>query len=157
MAGELRNARERAIQTLWFEGVGLALVAPLYGWLSGSDLSQSFLLIAVLSLTVMAWAATFNTVFDRLEWRWAGRVASERPHRWRVVHAVALEFTAVLVTCPVIYALTPLSWTEALLADLALTATYAVYGYAFHWVYDLLRPVASSVADASSQLSGRDR
>lgn len=148
----LRSGRERLIQTLWFEGVGLVLVSPLYAVLSGSDLSQSLVLVAALSLTVMTWAAVFNTLFDRLEWRWARRVASARPHRWRLVHAVGLELTALLVTCPVIYALTPMGWTEALLADLALTATYAAYGYAFHWGYDRLRPVTPAASAAASCL-----
>lgn len=141
MTPGIRSWRERAIQTLWFEGVGLLLVSPLFAWASGSGGGESMRVVAALSAVVMAWAAVYNTVFDLVEHRLTGRVASDRPHRLRTLHAVGLEGTAVLLTWPVIYAMTDLSWGEALLADLGLTATYMVYGYAFHWVYDRLRPV----------------
>jgi uncharacterized membrane protein len=143
MAAVLRSARERAIQTLCFEGIGLAIVAPLYGWLSGAGIAESLLLIAALSLVVMAWAALFNTLFDWAEWQLVHCVASSRPHRWRLVHAVALEVSAVLVSCPVIVLLTGLSWWDALLLDMALTLVYVGYGYVFHLAFDRLRPVST--------------
>lgn len=142
MVDGIRTWRERAEQTLWFEGVGLALVAPLYAWVSGSGGGESLLLLATLSLVVMAWAAAYNTLFDIAERRCTGRVASDRPHGLRTVHAIGLEGSAVLLTCPVIRAMADLSWSAALLANLGLTATYVVYGYAFHRAYDRLRPVA---------------
>lgn len=37
--------------------------------------------------------------------------------------------------------LTPLSWLEALVADIGLILTYARYGYFFHLGFDHLRPV----------------
>lgn len=137
----IRSSRERAIQTLWFEGIGLAVVAPLYGWVVGAGLGESFALIAAVSVVVMAWSAAYNTVFDRVELRIARRVASDRPPLWRTVHAVGHEVTAILVSCPVIYAMTDLGWWDALLADLGLTAAYAAYAYAFHFTFDRLRPV----------------
>lgn len=141
-AAGLRNTRERVIQTLAFELGGLLLVTPLFAWASGSQAGESLRLLVALSVVVMTWSALYNTLFDLAERRFAGRVASERPHRWRVLHALGLETTAVVVSTPVIVWLTPLGWIEALVADLALTAVYAVYAYAFHWVFDRLRPVA---------------
>lgn len=142
----LRSGRERLIQTLAFEAGGLLLVAPLYAVVSGSGQGESFALIAALSAAVMAWSALFNTAFDIAERRLAGRVASERPERWRLVHAVLHEATAVIVTWPLIVAMTGLSWAAALLADLGLTAVYAVYAYVFHRVYDDWRPVQRTAA-----------
>ena len=137
----LRGARERLIQTLWFEGVGIALVAPLYGLFTGASMHQSAVLLLALSLTVMAWAACFNTVFDWLEARWARRCASDRPPRWRIAHAMLLEATAAIVTWPLIVALADLDWGSALAADILLTLMYALYGYVFHLGFDRLRPV----------------
>lgn len=37
-----------------------------------------------------------------------------------------------------------LGWMAALLADVGLTFLYSAYGYAFHLVFDRLRPVTSS-------------
>lgn len=141
MAQGLRSARERVVQTLWFEGIGLLLVAPLYAVVAGAGLRDSFAMVAVVSVVVMLWSAVFNTVFDAVEWRWTGRVASDRPHRLRSLHALLHELTAMVVSCPVIYAMTPLGWGEALLADLGLTLAYTGYAYVFHLGYDRLRPV----------------
>jgi uncharacterized membrane protein len=137
----VRSAPERALQTLWFEAIGIAVVAPLYALGAGDSMSSSALLLLALSLAVMAWSAGFNTAFDRLEAHWTGRRASDRPQRWRIAHALLHEASAVLVTWPLIVALTELSWPEALVADLALTLTYAAYAYLFHLGFDRLRPV----------------
>jgi uncharacterized membrane protein len=139
--GVLRSGRERAIQTLAFEALGLALVSPLFAWFIGASAGESLLVLGVLSLAVMAGSAFYNTVFDQVEARAAGRVASDRPHRLRVVHAIGLELTAALATWPLIVALTPLGWLQALVADIGLMLAYAVYGYFFHLAFDRLRPI----------------
>lgn len=141
MATGLRSPRERLVQTLWFEGLGLVLVAPAYAAVSGAPAGESFVLIAALSLAVMLWAALYNTVFDVLERRRTGRVASDRPHGLRTLHAIGLEASSVVVTWPLVWALTPLSWWGALAADLGLAVVYALYGYVFFWAFDRLRPV----------------
>lgn len=143
MDAGLRTPHERLIQTLWFEGLGLLLVAPLYAWASGAAMGESFTVVVVLSIAVMLWAAFYNTVFDRIERRRTGRVASDRPHRLRTVHAVGLEVSSVLVTWPLLWALTDLGWWGALAADLGLSVLYAAYGYVFFWLFDRLRPVAA--------------
>jgi len=137
----LRSPRERLLQTLWFEGLGVLIIAPLYAWASGGGMADSLALIAAVSLAVMLWAALFNTVFDAVEWRCLGRVASDRPAGLRLLHAVAFEASAVVVSCPVIVAVAGVGWREALLADIALTITYAAYGYVFHCIFDRLRPL----------------
>lgn len=144
VAEGLRTPRERLIQTLWFEGVGLLLVAPAYAWASGAGMGDSFVLVVALSIAVMLWAALYNTLFDRVERRRTGRVASDRPHGLRSLHAIGLEVSSVLVTWPLIWALTSLGWWGALAADLGLSAVYAVYGYLFFWVFDRLRPVPAA-------------
>lgn len=142
----LRSPRERLHQTLCFEAGGLLLVTPLVVLATGHSAQESAALLAVLSLAVMAWAAVFNTTFDHAEHRLTGRVASQRPPRWRLVHAVLHEATAVLVTWPLIVAMTDLGWMAALWADLGLTLVYAAYAYGFHLAYDRWRPVGSGAA-----------
>lgn len=141
MAGGLRSARERILQTLCFEGLGLLLVAPLYAWVSGAHTGESFVMVAAVSVAVMVWAALYNTAFDMVERRRTGRVASDRPHGLRTLHAIGLEVSSVVVTTPVIWAMTDLGWWGALLADLGLAVAYSAYAYLFHWGYDRLRPV----------------
>jgi len=137
----LRSARERLLQTVCFEAGGLMLVAPLVALATGRGAGESLGLLAALAALVMAWAAIYNTAFDVVERRMAGRLASDRPARWRLLHAIGHEATALVVTWPAIVAMTGLSWRAALVADFALTVIYAAYAYAFHRVYDRWRPV----------------
>jgi uncharacterized membrane protein len=141
--GAVRNLRERVIQTVWFELLGLALVAPPFAYFSGATAGDSFTLLLVLAIVVAAWSGLYNSVFDLVEVRLTGRVASDRPHRWRVLHAIGLEASAVLLTWPLVVAFTPLGWQQALVADIGLTLAYAAYGYVFHLAFDRLRPVLS--------------
>ena len=137
----LRSRRERVIQTLWFEALGLVIVSPLFAFFTGASTGESFTVLAALSIAVMGWAAFYNTAFDRIEQRCTGRVASDRPHRWRVVHTILLEASALVVTWPLIVALSSLGWLEALGAEIGLTLAYTLYGYVFHLGFDRWRPV----------------
>lgn len=148
--GPIRSRRERLLQTLWFEALGLALASPLFAWFAGASTGESMLVLAVLSMAVMCWSALYNTVFDLVDLRCTGRVASDRPQSLRLVHAIGHEITAALVIWPLIVLLTPLGWLEALAADLGLTLAYAVYGYFFHLGFDRLRPVRARAGSSGS-------
>jgi uncharacterized membrane protein len=137
----LRSRRERALQTLCFEALGLTLVSPLFAWFADASSGDSLRVLAALSVAVMCWSALYNTLFDLADLLCTGRVASERPRGLRLVHAIGLETTATLVTWPLLVWLTPLGWLDALAAELGLTAAYAAYGYCFHLGFDHLRPV----------------
>ncbi|MDH5341045.1 MAG: hypothetical protein OEW22_14780, partial [Rubrivivax sp.] len=63
----LRSARERVIQTLWFEGVGLVVVAPLYALVAASPVGESVAVVAAVSVVVAVWAALYNMLFDVVE------------------------------------------------------------------------------------------
>jgi uncharacterized membrane protein len=104
-------------------------------------MSGSAVLLAALALAVMLWSPVHNTLFDMAEWRLARRVASDRPHRLRLLHALSHETTSLVVTVPILMSLGGLTLAEAVLADLGLTAIYAAYAYGFHLLYDHLRPV----------------
>jgi len=54
-----------------------------------------------------------------------------QPQRWRIAYALLHEASAVLVTWPLIVALTDLGWREVLAADLVLALTYATYAEVF--------------------------
>lgn len=137
----IRSLRERAIQTLAFEVGGLVLAAPLYWLVFGGDAEEGLILVAAVSVAVLAWSPIHNTAFDWLEWRIARRVASDRPARLRLLHALSHEATAIIVSLPVIMALGGHGLVEALAVDLGLTLLYTGYAYVFHAVYDRLRPV----------------
>lgn len=137
----LRSLRERIIQTLSYEAGGLLLAAPAYALVFGKAAHESFILVAAMSITAMAWAGLHNTLFDVAEMKLSARVASDRAHGWRAVHALSTEATSVLVTLPVIMWLGGYGFWAALVVDIGFTLFYAAYGYGFHWLFDWLRPV----------------
>ncbi len=63
----LRSARERVVQTLSFELIGLLLMAPLYAVVADAGMRESFAMVAVVSMVVMTWSAIFNSCFDVIE------------------------------------------------------------------------------------------
>ena len=137
----VRNARERLLQTMLFETGGLLLITPLLAWVTGAQAGESLALLVVLSAAIMSWSALYNTVFDHAEARWALRTASARPHRLRLLHAMGLEVSSALLTCPIIVWMTGLGWWQAMAADIALSLVYATYGYLYHLAFDHWRPV----------------
>jgi uncharacterized membrane protein len=144
--GAIRSRRERLIQTLWFEVLGIVIVSPLFPHFAGPSLAESLIVLTALSITMMCWSALYNTAFDLIEVRCTGRVASDRPHGLRVLHTIGNEATALIVTWPLIVALTPLAWLQALAAEIGLTLAYALYGYLFHLGFDRMRPVRAAAS-----------
>jgi uncharacterized membrane protein len=142
----LRSPRERFIQTLAFEIGGLVLSVPLYVLATGRGVGDGALLMVALAVAVMTWSPLHNAVFDWVDLRLSGRLASDRPHHWRMVHAVSHEVTVVMVTLPITVWLGGFTLWEAIAASLGLTLVYTVYAYGFHLVYDRLRPVGQENA-----------
>lgn len=142
----LRTARERVIQTLAYEAGGLAVAIPLYALAFGTEADESAFVLAAVSVAMMIWSLNHNTLFDLVEWRMIRRVASDRPHSQRVLHALSHEVTAAVVTVPILMVLGDLGFGEALLADIGLSVVYTLYAYVFHWIYDRLRPIQPNVS-----------
>jgi uncharacterized membrane protein len=143
----LRSVRERWLQICAYEFVGLAVAAPLYGVVFGGGATEGAVVIIALFLPELLWSVMHNATFDWVEWRYARRVASSRPHRWRVIHAVSHEVTSTVISLPVIMLVTDHGIMGALVVDLWLGVFYAVYAYLFHIVFDWLRPVPPLVVE----------
>ena len=137
----LRSLRERVIQTLTYELIGLSVISPLVAKFNAMETVSSAVLLILVAATCLAWAPLHNIMFDLADWHCSRRVASDRPQCWRIFHAVSLEATSTLVTVPVIMVFTGYSFWQSLLIDVSLTLAYSAYAYLFHLTYDRLRPV----------------
>ena len=137
----LRSLRERIIQVIAFEVGAFLLAVPLYALIFEESAASSALLLTVLTAAVMVWSPIHNTLFDWVDGRLSGRLASDRLHRWRIVHAVSHEATTMFFTLPLILGMTGLGLKEALALDVGLTLFYAAYAYIFHLVFDMVRPM----------------
>lgn len=149
----LRTKRERFIQSVAYEGCSFFVMVPFYLFISGGSAQDAAILIVCLTVAEALWAPLFNSVFDRLDLRISGRVASDRRQFWRVVHAISHETSTVVVTVPILVFLGGHGWTEALLVDIGLTVVCIVYAYFFHLVFDALRPVEVSAPKVPLRLA----
>ena len=143
---KLRSTRERIIQTLWYEAIGLALSVPAFVMVFGGEAEHGFQLLAALALTCMLWSPLHNTGFDWIDLRLSGRTACQRPRGLRILHAISHEATSVMVTLPILIFFGGFGLLEALIVDVALTIFYTVYAFVFHLGYDRLRPVLPAAA-----------
>jgi len=142
----LRPLRERVLQTATLEFGALTLVSPLYASLFRTAMTESVLLMAAISVSVLVFSPVYNHAFDLVEWRRCRRLASDRPQPCRLLHAAGHEVGSMIVTVPVILALTDHRLGVAVGLDIGLSLFYTGYVWVFCMVYDRLRPMRSRTA-----------
>jgi uncharacterized membrane protein len=138
---KLRSLPDRLRQIALFEVGGLLLITPPFAWASGVPIGDSLGLLALLALIAAVWNGCYNTGFDWIEGRLAGRSADRRPYRLRVLHAFGFEGGILALGLPVIVWWTGMGWFEALIADIALACAYVAYAFGFNLSYDRLFPI----------------
>lgn len=140
----IRSPRERLLQAVAFEAGGLVMVAPVYGLVMGAGALDSVAVVVGVAVTAALVSPLHNHVFDLIEWRLTGRLASDRPPRMRMLHALSHEGSSTIATVPVIMLLGGHGFWAALAIDVAMTVFYAVYLYGFHLFWDRWRPVRAT-------------
>lgn len=128
-------------QVCLFEVGGLLLITPPFAWASGVSLSESVGLLALVALIAAVWNGCYNTAFDWVEGRLTGRTADRRPWGLRAMHAFGFEIGLLVMSLPLIMALTGMDWLQALVADLGLAAAYVLYAMVFIKGYDRMFPI----------------
>ena len=137
----LRTTRERVLQTCLFEVGGIAIVTPFFVLIYGTSSHEGLLLLVAISVAVLVWSPIYGKVFDTIEQKFSKRVASDRQHHVRLLHAILYEVTAVSMSLPLAMSIAGLSIWEASALNVQLTLFYIGYAYVFHLVYDTVRPV----------------
>jgi uncharacterized membrane protein len=141
----MRSVSERLRQALYFEGIGLVVIAPLFALASDRPMPSAALLLALLSGMAVCWNMLYCALFDRLEGRRTERAADRRPFPMRILHALGFESGLLLLTLPVIMLWTQMPFWHALAADMGLALAYAAYACLFNLAYDRLHPIAQDV------------
>ncbi len=139
----IRGFYERIIQTLAYETGGILIATPVYSLVMGERVSGSLRLLVALSIINVVWSPVHNTIFDTVEARLFRRIASDRPHSLRLVHAITHEASSIFVTLPLIMTIGNLGFWAAAATDVGLTLLYVGYAYVFHVAFDFWRPVRS--------------
>lgn len=152
---QFRTTKERIVQSIVYEISGTLLATFAYlSFFGGSGWGALSTMVA-LSVAFVIYAPFFNAAFDWIEWRVARRVASDRPHRIRVLHAILLEGSDTFLAVPILMGMGGHSLLEAIATDLALLALHSAFAYIYYLAFDRLRPIP--VAFPFPQRSVADR
>lgn len=152
-----RLFRERLLQSVVYEVTGTLLATAAYLFVFGGDAWDALTLMVVLSAAFVAYAPFFNIMFDTVEWRLAQRVASDRPHKVRVLHAFLLEGSDIVLSVPILMVLGDHSLGEAIATDLGLLALHSAYAYFYYLAFDRLRPIPVTVSCDGLGVAKKDR
>jgi len=139
-----RSALERFIQAVIYEVVAVVFLTPVYAYALDLPWDNSFATMSMISVAVIIWAAIYNATFDKLMFRWSGRLAHQKTQILRVLHAALYEATVTFIAVPIIIVMSGKSLWVALAADIAFSFVFAAYTYFFHLIYDRVRPVRAS-------------
>ena len=134
----MRSTSDRIRQALGFELVGLLIATPLFSWMFEHPLAEIGVLALLGATAATVWNYLYNLVFDHLLRRSTGTPHKTVPIRF--VHAILFEATLLLLLLPLFAWWLGVTLLDALLIDLSFAAFYAVYAFAFTWVYDALFP-----------------
>jgi uncharacterized membrane protein len=136
----MRTPRDRVRHAVLFEGLALAIVAPLGSRVFAISAGH-FGVVALVSTTIaLFWTYGFNLGFDHALRRLGRSLHKTLPMRG--LHALIFEAGLLCLLVPFIawYLAVPL-W-QAFMIDLSLAGFYLVYAFGFNWAYDVVFPLA---------------
>lgn len=136
----LRSGKDRLRYTISFELLLMAILVPAGAALFDKPIAEIGVLGAVLAGKAMLLNFFYNWIFDKVDAR-AGRVASERSHFGRILHAIGFEASLVVTSLPIYAWWLSIGLLEALITDITVTSFVVVYTYVFTLAYDRLFPL----------------
>ena len=139
----MRSFPDRLRHTLIFEAIALFLVAVPGGWLLDRPMEIMGALSLMFSVLAMSWNLAFNWMFDL--WDRKHRGMARRGVGIRIVHAVLFEAGLVTAGLFLIAWWLDMSYMDAFLLDISLSAFFLVYAFCYNWAYDMVFPVPREV------------
>lgn len=133
-----RSTKDRIRMALGFECIGLLLLIPACTWVLDKPAAELGLLAVLMSLLATWWNYQFNQLFDRYYLLPRGR--SVKTQYERIFHAIGFEFGLLAAILPLTAWYLDISIWHALLLDFGFMLFYLVYGYFYHWGYDIVFP-----------------
>lgn len=141
----LRSGRDRLRYTITFELLLMTMLIPAGMAFFDKSVMDIGLLGAILSSKAMVLNLIYNWGFDRIDAR-SGRIASERSHKGRILHAIGFEASLTLTSLPIYMLWLKIGVVEALAADVVVTTFVVAYTYVFTLAYDKAFPIVRPLA-----------
>lgn len=135
----MRSTPDRIRHALLFEGLGLAIVIPVGGWVFGLPVADMGIVAVVSATLATLWTYIYNLMFDRVMFRRVGH--TRKSIGLRVIHAFLFEGGLLLVLMPFIAWYLSISLIAAFWMDIAFATFYLVYAFVYNWLYDIVFPL----------------
>ncbi len=135
----MRSFPDRLRHTLIFEAIALFLVAVPGGWLLDRPMEIMGALSLMFSVLAMGWNLFYNWMFDL--WDRKYRAMARRGVGIRIVHATLFEAGLVIAGLFLIAWWLDMTYWDAFLLDVSLSAFFLVYAFCYNWAYDMVFPV----------------
>ncbi len=145
----LRSGRDRLRYTISFELLLMAILVPAGAAFFDKPIAEIGLLGAILAGKAMLINLVYNWVFDKIDAR-SGRVASERSHLGRILHAIGFEASLVVTSLPIYAWWLGIGLLEALVTDIIVTSFVVAYTYFFTLAYDRMFPLKHQTCSAGA-------
>lgn len=142
----VRTGKDRLRYSILFEGLLLAILAPLGAYVLDRPMVEIGALSVILSTKAMLLSLIYNWLYDQWDVR-RGRVPTARSFFGRVLHAAGFEVSLVLTSLPLVMWWLQLSLIQAIAMDLIVTALVFAYTFVFSWTYDQVFPVRQPPAE----------
>jgi uncharacterized membrane protein len=139
----MRTTFDRIRHAISFEAIALAIITPIGAWVFGLPLREMGLVTLISATIATFWNFGYNILFDHALLRL--RRTTQKTVALRVVHAVLFEVGLLALLVPFIALYLDVTLRVAFVMDVAFSAFYLVYAFAFNWAYDLMFPVAPTV------------
>ena len=125
----MRSFPDRLRHTLIFEAIALFLVAVPGGYILDRPMEIMGALSLMFSVLAMGWNLAFNWGFDLWDRKYI-----------RIVHAVLFEAGLVTAGLFLIAWWLDMTYIDAFLLDISLSAFFLVYAFGYNWAYDVVFP-----------------
>ena len=139
-----RSTAERLRMAVGFEVIGLLLLIPIGSLILNKSAAEFGWLAVMMSLLATWWNYQFNRWFDRYYLAPRGRTYKTQAER--IYHAVLFECGLLLAILPLTAWYLSISLWDALLLDVGFLLFYLLYGYCYHWVYDIVFPPKTALS-----------
>lgn len=136
----MRSKRDRIRYAISFEVTLMAMLIPAGSAFFDKPLTEIGLLGIILSGKALLLHLIYNWAFDRIDAR-NGKVASDRSHPGRILHAIGFEVTLTLTSLPLYMWWLDVGLIDALVTDIVVTSFVVFYTYVFTLGYDRVFPV----------------
>lgn len=142
---KLQGLKRRVIYVTLYEFFAVVLSALVFAASSTHELSSTWVLAVITSLTAVTWNFFFNLMFEAWE---ARQPVKGRSVARRVAHALGFEGGLGLFLIPLIAWWLELGLWQALVLNLGLMLFFLVYTYVFAWTFDRVFGLPASAMES---------